>query len=203
MPGYWVNGKNIQMVLDASIVSLTGGSKAVSELDDIHLLAQRYRPKLLRYIAFTVGDADLADSIAQDCLLKAYQARDSFRGECSVNTWMFSIANNLIRDHTRNKKFQFWKKAHAKSVDVAEIASIQPSGERSPEEKLLLRERTEQIYQALQRLSTNQRRVFMLKFLEDLDVAEISTAIGMPANTVKTHLRRAVTSMRTRLGGVR
>jgi RNA polymerase sigma-70 factor (ECF subfamily) len=45
--------------------------------------------------------------------------------------------------------------------------------------------------------------VFMLKFLEDLDIAEISTAIGMPANTVKTHLRRAVTSMRTRLGGVR
>jgi RNA polymerase sigma-70 factor (ECF subfamily) len=193
----------MQMVLDASIVSLTGGRQAVSELDDIHLLAQRYRPKLLRYIAFNVGDPDLADSIAQDCLLKAYQARESFRGECSVNTWMFSIANNLIRDHTRSKKFQFWKKAQARSVDVAEIASVQASGERSPEEQILIRERTEQIYKALQRLSTNQRRVFMLKFLEDLDIAEISTAIGMPANTVKTHLRRAVASMRTRLGGVR
>jgi RNA polymerase sigma-70 factor (ECF subfamily) len=193
----------MQMALDASIVSLVGGLGSVSELDDIHLLAQRYRPKLLRYIAFTVGDADLADSIAQDCLLKAYQARESFRGECSVNTWMFSIANNLIRDRTRNKKFQFWRKAQASSIDVTEIAAVQPSGERSPEEQLLIRERTEQIYQALRRLSHNQRRVFMLRFLEDLDVAEISTVIGMPANTVKTHLRRAVTSMRTRLGGVR
>jgi RNA polymerase sigma-70 factor (ECF subfamily) len=193
----------MQMALDATIVSLVGGIGSVSELDDIHLLAQRYRPKLLRYIAFTVGDADLADSIAQDCLLKAYQARESFRGECSVNTWMFSIANNLIRDRTRNKKFQFWRKAQARSVDVSEIAGVQPSGERSPEEQLLIRERTEQIYQALQRLSPNQRRVFMLRFLEDLDVAEISIVIGMPANTVKTHLRRAVTSMRTRLGGVR
>jgi RNA polymerase sigma-70 factor (ECF subfamily) len=193
----------MHLLLDTCIVSQTGGGQAVSELDDIRLLAQRYRPKLLRYIAFTVGDADLADSIAQDCLLKAYQARDSFRGECSVNTWMFSIANNLIRDHTRNKKFQFWKKAQATSVDLAEVASVQASGERSPEEQLLIRERTAQIYKALQRLSTNQRRVFMLKFLEDLDIAEISTAIGMPANTVKTHLRRAVTSMRTRLGGVR
>jgi RNA polymerase sigma-70 factor (ECF subfamily) len=193
----------MQLVMDASIVSLAGGGEAVSELDDIHLLAQRYRPKLLRYIAFTVGDADLADSIAQDCLLKAYQARASFRGECSVNTWMFSIANNLIRDHTRSKKFQFWKKAQAKSVDLTEVAAVQASGERSPEERLLIRERTEEIYKALQRLSVNQRRVFMLKFLEDLDIGEISTAIGMPANTVKTHLRRAVTSMRTRLGGVR
>jgi RNA polymerase sigma-70 factor (ECF subfamily) len=193
----------MQMVLDASSVDLTGGGEAVSELDDIHLLAQRYRAKLLRYIAFTVGDADLADSIAQDCLLKAYQARDSFRGDCSVNTWMFSIANNLVRDHTRSKKFQFWRKAQASSVDLSEVASVQASGERSPEEQLLIRERTEQVYQALRRLSVNQRRVFMLKFLEDLDIAEISTAIGMPANTVKTHLRRAVTAMRTRLGGVR
>jgi RNA polymerase sigma-70 factor (ECF subfamily) len=193
----------MQMALNASIVYLAGGEETVSELDDIHSLAQRYRPKLLRYIAFTVGDADLADTIAQDCLLKAYQARDSFRGECSVNTWIFSIANNLIRDHTRNKKFQFWRKAQATSVDLSEVASVQASGERSPEEKLLIQERTKQIYNALQRLSANQRRVFMLKFLEDMDVAEISTAIGMPANTVKTHLRRAVTSMRTRLGGVR
>jgi RNA polymerase sigma-70 factor (ECF subfamily) len=180
-----------------------GGEKTVSELDDIHLLAQQYRPKLLRYIAFTIGDADLADTIAQDCLLKAYQARESFRGECSVNTWMFSIANNLIRGHTRNKKFQFWRKAQARSVDLSEVASVQASGERSPEEKLLIRERTQRIYNALQRLSANQRRVFILKFLEDMDVAEISAAIGMPANTVKTHLRRAVMAMRTRLGGVR
>jgi RNA polymerase sigma-70 factor (ECF subfamily) len=198
-----VNAKHMQIVLDASIVSLSGGRQAVSELDDIHLLAQRYRPKLLRYIAFSVGDADLADSLAQDCLLKAYNGRALFRGDCTVNTWIFSIANNLIRDHTRNKKVQFWKSGQARMVDIAEFASVYPSTERSPEARLLVRERTEQIYKALQDLSVNQRRIFILKFFEDLDIPEIATAIGMPANTVKTHLRRAVTSMRTRLGRMR
>jgi RNA polymerase sigma-70 factor (ECF subfamily) len=193
----------MQNVMDASMIPLTGSGQAVSELDDIHLLAQRYRPKLMRYVAFSIGDSDLAESIAQDCLLKAYNGRESFRGECSVSTWIFSIANNLIRDHTRNKKFQFWRKAQAKMIDIGEIASANPSPERSPETQLLMRERAAQVHKALEKLSPNQRRVFTLRFLEDMDVSEIVTVTGMPLNTVKTHLHRGITSVRTQLGGKR
>ena len=195
--------KSMQNVMDASMIPLTGSGQAVSELDDIHSLAQRYRPKLMRYVAFSIGDADLAESIAQDCLLKAYNGRESFRGECSVSTWIFSIANNLIRDHTRNKKFQFWRKAQTRMIDISEIASVSPSLERSPETQLLMRERAAQVHQALESLSPNQRRVFALRFLEELDVSEISTVTGMPLNTVKTHLYRAITSVRAQLGGKR
>ncbi len=185
------------------MIPLTGSGQAVSELDDIHSLAQRYRPKLMRYVAFSIGDADLAESIAQDCLLKAYNGRESFRGECSVSTWIFSIANNLIRDHTRNKKFQFWRKAQTRMIDISEIASVSPSLERSPETQLLMRERAAQVHQALESLSPNQRRVFALRFLEEMDVSEIATVTGMPLNTVKTHLYRAITSVRAQLGGKR
>jgi RNA polymerase sigma-70 factor (ECF subfamily) len=164
-------------------------------------LVQLYRPRLLRYVAFSVGDFDLAESITQDCLFKAFSGRDSFRGDCSVNTWLFGIANNLIRDQLRMKKFQFWRKAKATAVDIADIASVEPSGERSPEDQLLIRERANQVQQALRDLSTNQRRVFILRFLEDMDLEEISVVTGMPANTVKTHLHRAVTAIRTKLGG--
>ncbi len=99
------------------------------------------------------------------------------------------------------KKFQFWRKAKATAVDIADIASVEPSGERSPEDQLLIRERANQVQQALRDLSTNQRRVFILRFLEDMDLEEISVVTGMPANTVKTHLHRAVTAIRTKLGG--
>ncbi len=191
----------MQIVLEASIMQLSGSSQIISELDDIESLVRSYRPRLLRYVAYSVGDPDLAESIAQDCLLKAYTSRGSFRGDCSVNTWLFGIANNLIRDQLRSKKFHFWRKVGATAVDITDIASVEPSGERSPEAQLLLRERASRVHLALKYLSNHQRRVFILRFLEEMDLQEISAITGMPANTVKTHLYRAVTAIRKQLGG--
>jgi RNA polymerase sigma-70 factor, ECF subfamily len=175
----------------------------IAELEDIDTLVKLYGPRLQRYVAFSLGDQDLAETITQECFLKAYQGRESFRGDCSVNTWLFSIANNLIRDQLRTKKFQFWRKARAQSIDVSELASFLPSGASSPETLLLVKERTLQVKLALDDLSVNQRRVFLLKFSEEMDLDEISKTLGMPVNTVKTHLRRAVTAIRARLGGHR
>ncbi len=191
----------MQIVLEASIIQLSGSSQIISELDDIESLVRSYRPRLLRYVAYSVGDPDLAESITQDCLLKAYTSRGSFRGDCSVNTWLFGIANNLIRDQLRTKKFHFWRKVGATAVDITDIASVEPSGERSPEAQLLLRERASRVHLALKYLSNHQRRVFILRFLEEMDLQEISAITGMPANTVKTHLYRAVTAIRKQLGG--
>ncbi len=191
----------MQIVLEASIMQLSGSSQIISELDDIESLVRSYRPRLLRYVAYSVGDPDLAESITQDCLLKAYTSRGSFRGDCSVNTWLFGIANNLIRDQLRSKKFHFWRKVGATAVDITDIASVEPSGERSPEAQLLLRERASRVHLALKYLSNHQRRVFILRFLEEMDLQEISAITGMPPNTVKTHLYRAVTAIRKQLGG--
>lgn len=172
----------------------------ITELDDIDSLVMLYRPRVLRYVTFSIGDQDLAETITQDCFLKAYRARASFRGDCAVSTWLFSIANNLIRDQLRTKRFQFWRKAHATSVDVTEMASFLPSGASSPEARLLAQERTRQVAAAVEKLSENQRKVFMLKFTEELDISEIAQVTGMPVNTVKTHLHRAVHAIRTNLG---
>ena len=182
------------------MISLGRQVNFISELEDIDTLVRLYEPRLLRYVAFSLGDQDLAETITQDCFLKAYAGRASFRGDCSVSTWLFSIANNLIRDQLRTKKFQFWRKARARAVDISELASFLPSGASSPETTLLAKERTRQVKDALDDLSVNQRRVFLLKFSEEMDLDEISQTLGMPVNTVKTHLRRATVAIRGRLG---
>jgi RNA polymerase sigma-70 factor (ECF subfamily) len=174
-----------------------------SELDDIDALVAQYWPRVFRFVSFSINDPDLAQSITQDCFLKAYNGRASFRGDCSVSTWLISIANNLIRDQVRVKKFQFWRKAQATALDVTEMASFLPSHESSPEARLLVRERTEQVKQALDELSVNQRRICLMRFFEGMDLDEISKATGMPVNTVKTHLHRGVSAIRAKLGGAR
>ena len=193
----------MHIAIDASMIHLRRQVNFIAELEDIDTLVRLYRTRLQRYVAFSLGDEDLAETLTQECFLKAYQGRASFRGDCSVSTWLFSIANNLIRDQLRTKKFQFWRKARAQAIDIDELASFLPSGASSPETILLVKERTRRVQEALAGLSVNQRRVFLLKFSEEMELDEISKSIGMPVNTVKTHLRRAVMAIRAELGGGR
>jgi RNA polymerase sigma-70 factor (ECF subfamily) len=58
----------------------------------------------------------------------------------------------------------------------------------------------EMIHQTLQELSDKQRSVFVMRFVEEMDLPEIAAATGMSLPTVKTHLYRAVGAIRTRLG---
>ena len=174
-----------------------------SELDDIDALVRTYRPRLLRFVMFSIGDADLAESITQDCFMKAYNGRASFRGDCSVNTWLTSIALNLVRDQQRLQKFRFWRQARATAVDVTEAANFLPSQESSPERTLLTAEKSKQVEAALENLSPNQKMIFMMRFAEEMDLAEIAETIHMPINTVKTHLHWALKSVRAQVAAAK
>jgi RNA polymerase sigma-70 factor (ECF subfamily) len=187
----------------SSILRFAGKERAASELDDIDQLVQRYRARILRFVAFSIGDPDLAESIVQDCFLKAYNARESFRGECNVQTWLTRIAVNMILDHQRTKKFRFWKSFRKTALDVTELASTLASGAHTPEKNLLVRERVAQVGAVLEGLSLNQRTVFLMHYHEGMGVQEISSATDMSMNTVKTHLYRAVKAVREKIGEVK
>jgi RNA polymerase sigma-70 factor (ECF subfamily) len=171
------------------------------ELDDFDLLVSTYRARLLRLVTFSTGDQDLAETIVQDCFLKAYRARESFRGDCSVSTWLYTIALNVMRDYQRLQKLQFWKSANLTAVDLTDTKSVLASQEPSPETRMLAGEQANRVQWALKSLSPKQRIVFIMRFLDEMDLQEISASTGMPLSTVKTHIRRAMKAVRGRLGG--
>ena len=84
----------MQITFDASMIHLKDQVNVISELDDIDELVRLYWPRVLRYVTFSINDRDLAESITQDCFLKAYRGRASFRGDCAVSTWLIGIANS-------------------------------------------------------------------------------------------------------------
>jgi RNA polymerase sigma-70 factor, ECF subfamily len=167
------------------------------------LLVRTHRPRLLRLVAFSTGDEDLAETVVQDALLKAYNARGSFRGDCSVGTWLRTIALNVMRDYQRRHKFQFWKKARLTALSVSDEAISLAGGDPSPEARVLAREQVQRVALALKFLPERQRSVFIMRFLDEMELEEISLATGLAAPTVKTHLYRAIKAVRLRLGGVR
>jgi RNA polymerase sigma-70 factor (ECF subfamily) len=191
----------MQLALDTDIICCVTAEPALTELNDIEALDRIYRSRLLRFVAYSTNDLDLAETVVQDCLLKAYNARASFRGDCSVYTWLAHIALNLVRDHQRTQKFKFWRNVQKTAPDMSEMSSLLPSSQSSPENQILARERAKQVTVALDTLSINQRTVFLMRFIEEMDLQEICQATGMQLSTVKTHLHRAVKAIRLKLGG--
>src|SRR5215468_8308191 len=80
------------------------------ELRDFDRIIEIYRPVVFRFIFASLRDRDDAESLTQDCFLRAFRHRDQFRGEAAVKTWLMQIAANLVRDLIRSGKFQFWRR---------------------------------------------------------------------------------------------
>ena len=168
------------------------------ELDDFEAVVRLHWPKVFRFALASLGDRHAAESLAQDCFFKAYKARDGFRGEASVSTWLMRIAVNLVRDRLRDRRLRFWKRQTA--VDVNDAARWVPDGGISPETAALRKERVNAVWDATATLSERQRTVFLLRFVEDMDLLEIAAATGLREGTVKAHLFRAVVAVRRRIG---
>jgi len=161
----------------------------------------KHRLQIFRFLLSSTRDVDLAETLTQDCFLKAHRNWSSFRGESSAMTWLMRIAINLQKDHWRNRRMQFWRQTQTHSVDLNEASEWLPSGERSAEEQLLAKERVGQVGLAVERLSERQRTVFLLRYVEEMELSEIARATGLSEGTVKAHLSRAVGRVRAELGG--
>ncbi|HEY9127783.1 MAG TPA: RNA polymerase sigma factor [Acidobacteriaceae bacterium] len=165
--------------------------------------AALYRPQIFRFLLASLRDPDTAETLTQECLLKAHRNWASFRGESSILTWLLRIAINLQKDHWRSRRFQFWKQTTVNAVDSEDAAQWLPSGESSPEAQAMARDQVQQVWQAVKSLSERQRTVFMLRHVEEMEIQEIALAVGLSEGTVKAHLSRAVARVRTQLGGKR
>jgi RNA polymerase sigma-70 factor (ECF subfamily) len=170
--------------------------RMIAELEDINTLCATYRSRIYRYALMSLRDPDLAETVTQDCFLRAYKAREEFRGDCSVATWLTRIATNLIRDSTRSRKFQFWKTANSTAVEAGTMADRLRSPGLSAEKSLVVREQLLKVWDSVEGLPGKQRSVFLLRFVEEMELPEIATAMGLRVGTVKSHLHRGLAAVR-------
>lgn len=167
---------------------------------DFDSIVALYRPKIFRFVLASLRDPDTAETITQDCFLRAFQGRDGFRNQCSWKTWLMQIAVNLVRDHARNRRIQFWKRTRVSAIPADGLGDFLPDGQCSPESLALLKEHVRSVWAAAEELPPRQRTVFLLRFVEDMDLLEIAEVTGMKEGTVKAHLFHALQAVRERVG---
>ena len=110
------------------------------------------------------------------------------------------IAVNLVRDYGRNRRLQFWKRTRRNSEEVEGADHRIAGGGPNPESQMLLQEQVSSVWRAAGGLPERQRTVFLLRFVEDMDLLEIAAATGMKEGTVKAHLFSAVRKVRRQIG---
>ena len=175
---------------------------SAENFDQLVSLNQR---RIYRLLISLLRDPDAADTLTQECFLKAYTSRSSFRGECSVETWLYRIAVNLARDHVRNRRVAFWKRlfesqqSQSQSEDLEDVAQRIPDKRPSLERNLLAKEEVDLVWRTAQQLSPMQREVFLLRFAQDMSLEEISQTLEVQLGTVKAHLSRALSTVRARV----
>ncbi len=175
-----------------------GAGVRANPLEDLESVVALYQPRVFRFLLANLRDRDAAETLTQETFLRAWTARDSFREDCAVGTWLIRIALNLARDHTRTGRFRFWKTVAAHAVDVADVASFVPSPEASSESRLIAQQQIAAIWETVAGLSQRQRTIFLLRFLEEMDIPQIAEITGLPLGTVKSHLYRALHVIRAR-----
>ena len=161
-------------------------------------IMRQHQRRVYRVIFLLVRDRDTADTLTQECFLRAYLKRASFRGECRMETWLLRIAINLVRDHGKNRRTSFWKrlvgledqKDH--DTEPRQFLAPAPSAERA----LLAREELESVWNALSSVSPQQRAIFFLRYEEDLSLAQIAGVLDVKVGSVKSQLARVTSKLR-------
>lgn len=175
-----------------------GAEERSTPLDDLESVVALHQPRVFRFLLAQLRDRDAAETLTQETFLRAWSSRATFREDCSVGTWLIRIALNLARDHTRTGRFRFWKYISANAIDVSDVAASVPNHQGSAESHLIAQEQVRRILETVADLSERQRTIFLLRFLEEMEIPEIAEVTGLPLGTVKSHLYRALHVIRTR-----
>ena len=187
---------------DKEVVSqaLRGRESAYREL------LSRYERPLFSLVYRMVRDRSLAEDLAQEAFIRAFNALESYDPKYKFSSWIFKIANNLTIDHLRKKKLDtvsIHGSPHASTEEERSRSRVVlEAGEENPEEYVEHKELGGQIEEAISRLRPEYRTAVLLRHVEGYAYDDIAEIMEVPLGTVKTYLHRARKELKDALAHV-
>lgn len=155
-------------------------------------LFEAHKHRVARQVQRMVGDSGVVDDLVQEVFIAAFSALHRFRGDAQIETWLYTIATNKVRNWWDAKRRRDAREQHASS---------EPAGEpTTPEEHLAANEHLARLYTALGRLPHKFREAFTVRAIEHLSLQDASAMLGVPVSTVSYRCRRAEQLLCAELG---
>jgi RNA polymerase sigma-70 factor (ECF subfamily) len=145
---------------------------------------------------FLCGDRTTAEDLAQEALLKAFAAFESYRGG-SPRAWLLAIVRHAFVDWTRRNRA--WRGALTHDLDPDQLARLPDEGAPDPEAALVARGDAAALRAAIDALAEPFREAVVMRDLEGLSYRQIAEATGAPIGTVMSRLARGRRDLLSRL----
>jgi RNA polymerase sigma-70 factor (ECF subfamily) len=146
-------------------------------------LINRFQGDIYRMIYYRIRARMDTEDLAQDVFVRAYRNISRIREPGKFRSWLFTIAVNRVNDYLRKKR-------------VRSIFQNPPEAL----EQVLKEDFWRHVGRIAKKLSKMEREVFMLRFLDNLNINEIAQILKKSESTVKTHLYRALAKFKKEKG---
>jgi RNA polymerase sigma-70 factor (ECF subfamily) len=157
-----------------------GDSRAATEL------VGRHADALARF-AVSSGERMEIEELVQDTFVRAFSSMDSFRGDSSLRTWLFTIERRLMIDRRRSERRQ----RATVPVEAADAVT-----EYDALDALLAEEAQTRVRKAVDALSPTQREVFLLRVEQGSSYKEIADIVGTTEGAARVHYHNAMRAVK-------
>ncbi len=155
-------------------------------------LVHKHQQRVFSLVYHLVRRRDEVEDLCQEIFLKAFRAIRSYNFQSSFATWLSRIATNHCYDFLRHERASrvsfYWQMGEESQQELEANAQSQPEDSLDHEEKLALKDLVDKL---LARAPENDRKILLLKELQDYSVEEIAEILNLKPTTVKVRLHRA------------
>ncbi|MEK5393181.1 RNA polymerase sigma factor [Margalitia sp. FSL K6-0131] len=154
----------------------------------------QYSDDIYQFFLYRIRPSDVED-LVQEVFIRAIKGLQSFQGNSSPKTWLFSIARNVAIDEIRKRKRNKWREPLANQVN------IEPIDHLTPDFFLELNEENKLLYKSIQSLKENYRDILILRGINELTTEEAAVILNWSDNKVRSTYHRAKKALQRQLGG--
>ncbi len=174
------------MPADQAIIELVQAGRGQEAFER---LVPVYRRRVFGLAYGILRDRAAAEDLAQEVFVKLWQALPRYDGRAQLSTWIYAITRNAAVSALRARRRVASLSEDAVAAEAEGIAAPGPAAEDDPA-----------LRRAIDRLPEKQRQAITLYYLDERSVDEVADLMGLPSNTVKTHLHRARAGLAATLG---
>lgn len=160
-----------------------------------HHLYETYHQDVFNFLIYLTKNRQIAEDLSHEVYVKAIRAYSSFEGRSSEKTWLFAIAKNVSIDYFRKTTVRSKYDASFFDWDREQLKAT----EASPEQKTINKNEMKTIIELLDHCTLDQQHVIIMRYFNDLSIADTAEILGWSDGKVKTTQHRALKNLRSKI----